>query len=64
MRMVMMGAGMPAMVVMFMGVMVVCMALAMATPGFFSMTMSAASVRMAMRVESPVSHGFSSRFVY
>ena len=63
MGMVMMGTIVSAMVIMSMVIMV-CMVFAMATPGFFFMPMSAASVRMAMCVEISVSHGFFSRFVY
>ena len=59
---VMMGAILHALLVMPMVVTRMCMA--MAAPGFFSMTMPAASVRMAVCVESSVSHGFFSRFVY
>ena len=61
---VMMGTIVSAMVIMSMVIMGVCMVFAMATPGFFFMPMSAASVRMAMCVEISVSHGFFSRFVY
>ena len=40
------------------------MVVIMATHGFFFMSMRAVSVPMVVCVESPVSHGFFSCFVY